>query len=249
MSYASIILAEPSIVSYWQFNESGNIHSGTPLVLDSADSNPGANGNGGISIQQTGNGVIGPCFTFSGGTAFITVSDNANLGFTNKFSLEAWIKTSSSAAQDFIAKEKSGAPFNGYTFRILSTSGFLAVYVGDASTNVSSSTNVADGNWHHVVATVTTGGLVTLYVDGASVFSATRTPSPSCTTTMVLGSNAAGSGSSFIGSMMNLAIYNDTLSAARVLAHYQAGTTLGSLILVPMDSLNYTADMTGGFRG
>ncbi len=230
MSYASIILAEPSIVSFWQFNETTSIHSATPLVLDSADSNPGANGNGGISINQTGNGVLGPCFTFPtpGGTAFISVSNNANLGFTNAFSLEAWVKTSSATQQGIISKYKNSSPFNGYELRILSTSGFLDGYVG-AGANVTSATNVADGNWHHVVMTTTSGGLVILYVDGSSVFSASRSPSPSCTDTMVFGADSFALGQPFNGSMMDLAIYGADLSAARVLAHYQAGTRLPSV--------------------
>jgi len=73
---------------------------------------------------------------------------------------------------------------------------------------------VSDGLLHHAVLSGTT-----VYLDGISVGTGTAPGDPH----MFVG---GGSGlSPFIGTIAHVAAYSGTLSAARVLAHYQAGTT------------------------
>jgi hypothetical protein len=92
-----------------------------------------------------------------------------------------------------------------------------------------------DGLWHHAVATHLSGGNCNLYVDGVLVAGpAAATAAGAGYTGYWKFANAylltwapLPTNASITGAVAKMAIYNSALSAARVVAHYNAGVTAG----------------------
>ncbi|MDX1980295.1 MAG: LamG-like jellyroll fold domain-containing protein, partial [Bryobacteraceae bacterium] len=160
---------------------------------------------------------------------------------TSNLTIDAWIRTSTSGTvQTFVDKRVLSPLVRGYSFFL--SNGSLAFQMADASgassvcsaaassacTNwVSSSANLADGNWHHVAVTVnrtsTTGG--TFYVDGQQIgvnFNPTiRQGSLASTALLRIGSHA--SGGQYAGEVDELEIFDRDLTAAEIKAIFDAG--------------------------
>lgn len=85
------------------------------------------------------------------------------------------------------------------------------------------SQSLCDGKVHQIVGTVS-GTTGTLYVDGVSVRTATHSFFPGATLVLGMTDDNLGGMSAFTGAMAFVALYPTALSAARILAHYQAGS-------------------------
>ncbi|HYL57485.1 MAG TPA: LamG-like jellyroll fold domain-containing protein [Candidatus Acidoferrales bacterium] len=141
-------------------------------------------------------GEVGQAFHFDRTTSqFVQAPNASNLSFdrTNSFSIDAWVRTSETAHNMFIAsKEDNASPFHGYGLAISNgeapacdasnaTAAGAGQLVGFLDGSVSSScppdfyisvrggTHLNDGNLHHVAMTYdgsSTAAGVKLYVDG-----------------------------------------------------------------------------------
>lgn len=137
----------------------------------------------------------------------------------------------------------ANTPGHGYQLSALTvtcsgSSGFGIEY---QSATEAPTSDIADGNWHHVVATgsAATGGTVSLYLDGVLVVSGTAAGGQSSTiyssTQMALGgfgtyalsavplptgTVVTAAGSSYFGLMGEVAFYNVELNATQVANHY-----------------------------
>src|SRR5262252_7334381 len=90
MSYATTILAEPSLVSYWQLAET----AGTSAA-DSKGSNTGTY-TGGYTLNQTPPGSqMAGAVLFNGSSGYVLCSSGLIIGTLANSSAEAWIKTTS----------------------------------------------------------------------------------------------------------------------------------------------------------
>lgn len=141
---------------------------------------------------------------------------------------EAWFKTTDSGANNCIFSEGLTASANGASSILLDSTGrVVARFQNDAGGAFSrnSGTSYNDGAWHHVVMT-RSGTTVKLYVDGVQkgadlTISGTYTQDNSRIGTL------ASSPEYMDGYISELAVYPSVLSAARVLQHYTAATTVG----------------------
>ena len=115
--------------------------------------------------------------TFDGVDDVVTISNEEDFDFntSNAFSLEAWVKTTpkNSGDQFVIAKQNIPTSVNGYYMVLKDGSqDQLAFYLqnsGSTYIKVLGSTDVIDGEWHHVAAVYDGSGDasgVKLYVDG-----------------------------------------------------------------------------------
>ncbi|RLD03954.1 MAG: hypothetical protein DRI32_06545, partial [Chloroflexi bacterium] len=114
---------------------------------------------------------------FDGVDDVVVISNEENFDFdtTDAFSLEAWVKTTSknSGDQFVIAKQDLNSIVNGY-YMILKDNdddqlGFYLQNGGSTYIKVLGSTDVIDGEWHHVAAVYDGSGDasgISLYVDG-----------------------------------------------------------------------------------
>lgn len=153
--------------SYWRFDEGTG---GT--ARDSSDRNvPTALGAG---VTWT-TGRLGMALDFAGGAAgetgpTVTLATNPIANCTTELTVAAWIKVDTSQNWSRVFDFGTAntrfiylAPTDGAGMR------FAMVSENGAFDLIAPAPVAADGNWHHVAATVAASGTVNLYLDGAVV--------------------------------------------------------------------------------
>lgn len=155
------------------------------------------------------------------------------------FTIEAWMKVASATGEYKTLFEQSTSSTNFTNLAIHDTTHATSVSkislsitkTGDAGGSRWTSTNIVDDNAiHHVAAVITNATTGKIYVDGVDV-TAGGTPSDSTTGVIYPADVAIGNtpdldyGSFGLnGTLQSVVIYNgQALSAARILAHYNAG--------------------------
>ncbi len=108
--------------------------------------------------------VVGAALDFDGVNDYVNIPHNAALNITGAFTIEAWVKTTVTTTQYFLAKGE-----NSFVLGVNGSGtapGMLSFYAnGLSSTWLNSTISVADGVWHHV-AVVRNGGNLQMYIDG-----------------------------------------------------------------------------------
>jgi hypothetical protein len=174
------------MVSWWPGDGNAN---------DIQDGNNGTLQNGATFTA----GMVGQAFHFDRtASQFVQTTDAANLSFerTNAFTIDAWIRTSETVHNLFIAtKQENSTPFRGYGLAIsngevpacegssnpaAAGAGQLVGFLDGATSitcppdhyiSVRGATHLNDGQWHHVAMTYdgsSAAAGVKLYVDGAA---------------------------------------------------------------------------------
>lgn len=114
-------------------------------------------------IKGTGTKLAG-ALDFDGLGDQVEIPDNGVLDLVGDLTIEAWVRTTKTTEQYILSKNN-----DSYALAISPTgvtSGRAAFRVlGSAPSWLPGFTNVADGNWHHIVG-VRTGSLVEIYIDG-----------------------------------------------------------------------------------
>lgn len=221
--------------------------------------------SGTVATDSSGNGHNGEYLgapTFSqtdpitdeqdGAVSFDGVDDRISLPSvvspaTTSFSLEAWVKTPAAdeTGYRFIFGHfewqlyVASAPFDNdgkvYLFR-------------DGVAMVASAVSVADNQWYHVVATYN-GTTARIYLNGSLSNSANITL-PVSQSSFFIGADYNGSRNFYKGAIDEAAVYDSTLSATRISAHYNTRTawlsdTGGTRIGKVLDKAKWpTADRT-----
>jgi hypothetical protein len=195
------------------------------------------NGNPGTILGGTGftAGHVGQAFEFDGGSGNrIEISENASLGFTGGFSIEAWIQTTGSGTG-------SGGSFFADIMRKRNRDdrGSLDIYLGmmndrarfglvddlnqfDAPTGIQGTTLINDGQWHHVA------GEIRFYMDGLIEAFLTDTTSTYLEMQEVpwdIGNSPGSFKFPWNGLIDETSIYNRALSDEEIMGIFDAGTT------------------------
>ncbi len=220
-TYESTVAADGPAHQY-RFDDA----AGSKTLADSVGSLTGA-------VTSITLGGAGP-FTGSHGGSFSGSSSalfsSSPLAGDTAFSAEAWVDWSggssfqqpvfdfgSSTTNWLSLTPASSATNHPLTFEIRTTAGTIATVTAPELTASA---------WEYVAVTET-GGVLTLYVNGKQVGQTTGvTPTPSSlgtTANNLLGKSQISSDPQFKGSLSNVAFYAKALSAAQVLAHYNAG--------------------------
>ncbi|MBS2211787.1 PKD domain-containing protein [Carboxylicivirga mesophila] len=150
------------------------------------------------------------------GSAHITVPGYRGEEGTNARTISAWIKTSTNSKA--IAAWGKAATSTKWAFR-LETNGVLRLEPGGG--NIIGSTNVADGQWHHVACVFDDDGSPTvddvkLFVDGIEEVTY---PSSVAINTVAQGDVTIGNdqmGRRFVGQMVDVRIYSSALSGGEI---------------------------------
>ena len=270
--YSAAVLADSPLAYYRmaaasgtsETDASGNAHGGTY-----------SNGiAGGYVLAQPGaiGGDTDTAAQFvAADTGVLTLDTLGALGASlATASFECWIKTTSTALTCVFGQFKTGNMIlELYLNRNTiggQTIGTTALDIRDnASGNrayFTVTTNIYDGNWHHMVWTTSgTVGSCTIkcYVDGQAVTVSTLQTNPMLTWTsfanfaypMTVGaSNGNGVLGSYVSATVDeVAFYATTLSAARVLAHYQAGKGSLSGVVTATSTVAGTVTTTDAITG
>ncbi|MBI3985063.1 MAG: DUF2341 domain-containing protein [Candidatus Levybacteria bacterium] len=191
------------------------------------------------------NGKFGKALSFDGTNDYAKVFDSSSLDITSTITISAWVKlTDVTAYRQVVAKNTTGSGYNDpYALRVEITTGKVSARVGNGAASedtVVGNTSVSDGKWHYIVMT-RDASFLKLYVDG--VLDATPVTSTitmfANTTDLRIGS---WEGASFYykGSMDEVKIFNQALTADQVKLEYNRGASQ------VLGSLSDTSGLTGG---
>jgi hypothetical protein len=176
--------------------------------------------NGTLSNGPTYSFTDGGTISFDGTDDFIDVT-NAGLDITGNFTSEAWVKTDNVTTYRTIISWGVHTTNQDRSMWLESGTGKLCLYFYPTSPNMAKGTsNVADGNWHHCVATWdgTTGRI---YVDGVLEGSLALTAGAYTYANTYIGKNVANA-YRFAGDINLGKIYTRALSPSEVLENYKS---------------------------
>jgi hypothetical protein len=252
MTYTAEVLADSPLAHYRLGDAIG---SGATMADASGNARHGAY-NG--SVSQAAGALVGDTdqamrTTVSSNTfGYVTSASWMN---TAAFTYEVWVKfisTKDVVNGDAIVGRYT--PSDTQPFLIYrETTGKLRaqlVTTGTARTNVTDTVDTGEGAWKHVVATY--DGTLRLYVNGVSVGTpVAMTGSPAWSTSQLEIGRYSFSDTTVPGADFDeVAVYDYALSAARVLAHYNAGTTvIGNSGVFSADVAGITSDLAGTVEG
>lgn len=226
MAYADAVLAD-SPLGYWKLDEA----SGTTCA-DSSGNGRDLTYGGSPNFRNSGPPIVG-------GTSYAVGLDGVNgEGATasyaswmlpTSFSLECWVRSTASSGYPAIFGVANGRADSGQFILYIRSGTIKATFTNTfaASSEVTTGSGMTDGNWRHVVVTHdSSSGDLILYINGSSVASNSRTGTPQSVSQPI---SIGGCGSTtdsnwFSGDIAHCAYYGTALSAARVLAHYEAAS-------------------------
>lgn len=173
--------------------------------------------------------VVGVKFTAASSQEVTTTTSFA---LPTNFTLEAWFKTTDTAANNeaFIGKgtPQTGGPFTAHQTQIWINAGIVHGYHIDTSGgshDISGVQSYNDGQWHHVVYVVKGGVSHTLYIDSNQAATGTLTLSARTTSDWIR--MARSNTNVFLtGTVTRCAYYGAALSALQINNHFNAGNTI-----------------------
>jgi hypothetical protein len=183
---------------------------------------------------STGLGGVTKGVTYNGSSQYVASAKVAtfNMSANASWSIEGWFKTTSAAAGTvFMFRDDTGsnAGIGAGLFLNLTANKATAFTTDSAfsSLTIVSTTTINTGSWFYACLTAASGGAMTLYINGASEGS-TSTTRGATSGNKITSTGAQATGPGAFGTFLNgssaaIAIYNTTLSAGQVLAHYNAG--------------------------
>jgi hypothetical protein len=232
--YAAVVLADHPI-AYWRLDDAvattavdatGNDHDGTYHGGVTVGV-PGA-----LSVAANG-GVPDKAATFDGTDGWVSLGSGFALSGVSTYTLEGWMSTTALGGNHYQAlggqldRSGGGTPTDGVAVEVSPTNASMCAgcatffRVEGTVSRVAQATYPAT-TWTHVVATYD-GTTLRLYANGSLASSITGGSINAQTVEMRLADD--GEGIALLeGALDEVAVYDDALSAARVLAHYQAGT-------------------------
>ncbi|WP_135661532.1 LamG domain-containing protein [Halorhabdus rudnickae] len=211
---------ETGMLAYWPLDEEGGLTAQD--VVGSQD--------GTVQGATTGRtGVLGTTsYAFDGTDDYISGATDVS-ALRNTASLSFWLKSTQSGDDTMwqapgITGVESNGDGNDIFWGWIDASGFIGVQAG-VNPGAMSSTDVADGTWHHVVLTRDAdSGEVAVYVDGTREDTVTSRIGEITTTFDSIGriEDTAGTPEYFDGQIDEFQVYDRVLSASAVQSLYQS---------------------------
>lgn len=200
-----------------------------------------------LSSASWSDGKINRAFNGTGSTWLVRGNDpDHDFSETDDFSISLWFKSDSatnpSSAVEFLVESatvRGGSGLKGYTI-YANTSGNIVFGIDDdtdwGSTDnptpddsVTSSEDIYDGTWHHVVATKTGTSRIDLYIDGHlddSDTSLTATASIDGDSNIRIGDDDGDVANAFNGDIDEFKIYRSDLTNNQVLIDMNANSAV-----------------------
>lgn len=142
------------------------------VAIDSSGNDNHGGFQGGYTENQWTPGKINSAIKgISSSNGFINFNQLINFERTDPFSLECWVKYTSTTFQSIISKLHVGGAFEGYSLGL--SSGKIRFVIRDLSLNINAVESVNlynDGLWHHVVVSYDGNSIasgINIYVDNA----------------------------------------------------------------------------------
>jgi hypothetical protein len=225
VSYSKTVLATPGLAHYWRFEEP----AGATTLADSV---------GGATATAAGGATLGLPGALGGGAAgFDGLDDFAqapvDLSATSKITIEFWMRWNAYADNDSLAMELT-ENFNGSPGGLIidpnASQGNFGVGIGGPeSRNNVYFTRPSAGQWHHYAfvldTTAPASEEVTPYVDGKPIpyeKGGSGTGAGPFANAPLYFMSRAGGGLFGAGTLDEVAVYSQPLSAAQIAAHFAA---------------------------
>ncbi|THG30796.1 PKD domain-containing protein [Naasia lichenicola] len=241
-AYAATVLNDGAS-SFWRLDQT----AGSTTVADLAGNSP-AVASAGVTAGTTGAiaGDADTASTFSGTSTGLASTQTAVAG-PNTFTIEAWFKSTSTTGGKIVgfgnSKTGTSGSYDRHIYLTADGKVNFGVYPG-AQKVVTSPTSYNNGQWHQVVATLSSTGM-TLSVDGVQVGSRIdATSAEAYNGYWRIGGDTAWAGAAFLaGSIDDVSIYPTALAAATIAQHYQVAKNAAALNIAPTSS--FTSTTTG----
>lgn len=177
----------------------------------------GNNGTNSNAIWTAGD--YGWAMEFNGSSTTINCGSGASLNIIDDITISAWVKTADINVAIF-QKYNALSPYNGYAL-FLDATGKLRFFTNNLGGWQISNSGVADGTWHYIAVTGI-GSVGTFYIDGSpdGTFAYTA-PSDNVAEVLHIGASE-GNSLWYDGLLSDIRIHNSPLSAAEILAHFNA---------------------------
>lgn len=199
-----------------------------PAAAMSAFADSSGNGRNGTYVESAGPGVAGlltgDADTAASFTAGAATVPHAAWMSTAAWSIEAWFKPSTVSGNQTIASRYTPSGVNGvFHLRLDGSALNLYGFSGGLVTCTATGVTIVAGTRYHVVGTYD-GTNLRIYVNGALKNTVAAPGLNTNTNPLTFGrSNGSGAWEYFGGTVDEGAYYGTSLSAARVLAHYNTG--------------------------
>jgi len=230
LNYRATVMATSGLVAYWRLGETSGVTAVDETGLANATyiASPtlgvaGATGDGNPSVTFNGTTQYARTLGFRlGSIERPTPSATTPLDVGDNVTMEAWVNlygVSPGGTRGIVSKG-NGA----WYMRMDGTTRAIVLVKSRVAVIVNSTAGVPTSGWHHVVATKA-GATCKLYIDSVDVTgSVTNATLIDNDETVSIGIDTYPSGGVelFQGGIDEVAVYNRALSAAEVLAHYQA---------------------------
>lgn len=218
--YTATVIADTPAVYYAMQEQSGTV------AVDWSGNKKDATYLGGAKVDWSGNRykfpavALGRCVrteNVSTNTQAVQVPANA-VDVTKGITLEAWVRVEGLGWNShlFSLSDASGGDDIGLQ---VSDSNLTLVVGGVSVSGAALSQNV----WHHVVATVTTAKVGTIYVDGTQIATGTVGALVQQSRPSISIGRAVGNSNYISGMWTQCAIYNSVLTSAKISSHYATG--------------------------
>jgi hypothetical protein len=218
-----VLSASPG--AYWRLGET----SGTSAA-DETGANPGTYDS--VELNQPGalSSDGNPSASFDGVQSHVSVPPSPSFDMSSAVTVEFWAKrrTISGTYQVLVGKPGDGHSKNENYAVWLTPSNKYTAYFGNGASVVAVQTPaILDTNWHYVVAT-NDGSTVKIYLDG--VLKQTTFTTLSLTPNSQPLNLGRGNGNRYFfnGSLDEVAVYPNALSAGSVQAHYNRAISSGA---------------------
>jgi hypothetical protein len=241
LSGAALATANGTLVAYFPLDgdfldASGNGNDGTMFGgVSYAGDSAAAIGGGQSAVFDGAAGTYGAVNTGLG------VSGNAN------FTVSMWVKGDGTANSDDRVFSEGQSTNNNPLFNVGThnggADGTVDIYIrnggGGTTLNHGHSPGTAfDGDWHHILVSGGSDGLLDLYIDGTfdTTFDYTHVPAFATDTTSIGGVLRAGDCCNFLGSIDDVSFWDQDLSISDISA-LAGGASPTSLIPEPSSAL------------
>jgi len=153
-------------------------------------------------------------FAFDGIDDKIELGNPTDLQITGAFSFSCWVNTTSTNYEGIYFKGNTVALNDIYIRR--QNNGTVRMFVNGSSINVTSSTTVNDGNWHHIMCVYVPSTSMTIYIDGSQDAQNTTTIPSAINNNYGNISIGEGGGQFFNGKIDEASIFNTVVDIADV---------------------------------
>lgn len=219
--YATSLINDANLVSYWKMDGNSRDSKGTNHGTDTA------------MTYGSAYGKFGQGGYFNGSSSQILTGLNPSTTLGQKFSISVWFYSTSVTNYKGIVGGHGGSS-QGIIMQQYST-GIMNAGYGNGSTWVYVSSPISANMWNHIVFVVDVPNTIYLYLNGILVSSAAATTNVSHLTTLWIGKDYESSDRFFQGNIDDVSIFNRALSAAEVFEIYSKGESspLRPLDVVP----------------